>query len=379
MHNTKKGLFCLLLLLFLLLASCGRGTESHQSTPQTDVSSSESSTAGSVFESDQSLPSMPEIEGLALSDTVMELGENKLTLADFNYIAAAAKEDRLYYYKFLFFDFYDGDGSDFSYKELLEYVSNGKTVAEMILDDVVSIAKNMLSCENLMQSLKVFLPDSTLQRIDDHMSDLVSSMGGEDAFEKEMTRLGTSKESVVRYQKYFETVDFLKEFLYGENGIEPPAESDVLAAFEATCVRLCGGSFPDSNEGSEKADQLLSKLKSNPASSFPLQGSDGFSEIKSQVFRFSDLPDDVADKAKETKTDGFFAVRVETVGCFVMKKENFAPNDIEDFRGETEALAKDNLLTKKLSDLVNSTVISSVLAESYDISAIPSPNDRFYN
>lgn len=374
----KKRMLCLFLFLFVFLTACG-GPAQQQSDGSDAASSVSETSRGQVYDSDSSAPSMPAIPGLELSDTVLILGDSELSLAEFNYIAAATKEDRLYYYKFLFFDFYEGTGADFSYDALLSYEADGKTVAEMIFEDVLTTAQNILACENLCDSLGVSVSEEAIEAINSRVSELELSVGGAEALESELLRLGSTKEALVRYEHYFALVDALKEHLYGKNGIEPMTEEDVLQVFESTCVRLCGGSFREGEDSEKKAEDLLKKLKSGELTEFPAEGLEDFVSMGSELFRFEQLPDSVARAAREEQPNGFFAAEVEGVGFYVLKKQNFEAGDLDSLRSEIEALTRDELLVKKLTTSVAEIQASAVLLENYDISVVPSLNDKYYD
>ena len=139
-------------------------------------------------------------------------------------------------YKALFLYSYANstDSPDFWNTEVADGIT-AETLFTNIIDE--NIKKN-LACMYLFDKYSLALPSSTVSAIDADMEQLIEDIGGAKAFEEEADALGINKKTLKEIYLIEEKIEYLRNHLYGTNGVEKITDAQKKAYMEDNYVRI---------------------------------------------------------------------------------------------------------------------------------------------
>ena len=118
-------------------------------------------------------------------------------------------------------------------------VADGITAETLFTNIIDENIKKNLVCMYLFDKYSLKLPSSTESDIDADMEQLISDIGGSEVFEEELTALGINKKTLREIYIIEEKIEYLRNYLYGTNGVEKVTDEQKQAYMEDNyvCIR----------------------------------------------------------------------------------------------------------------------------------------------
>ncbi len=134
------------------------------------------------------------------------------------------------YYTALFKNYYGVDlDAQTSYWD--NEITEGKKLADSVLNDINEYCKMILICNYLCDKHDIQLTEDASKEVEDNLQLLQDKNGGEDMFVVELAKLGCNKDTVKKFLTDTAKMDLLRDYLYGENGTQKVPAADIEKEF----------------------------------------------------------------------------------------------------------------------------------------------------
>lgn len=238
---------------------------------------------------------------LSGGDTVMRYGSLSLNESDYLYIASVVKDSMVYYYQYYL---YNATGTVYGESDILamQMDENGKTISDYVSDAIVETAKRVLIIEKLCADAGITITDqSSLDEINSYVDELEYAYGGQDLFEIELAKMGFTRSSVERYERFNKLISLYSDYRYGDSGTAKIPSSTVNEKFLSTYFKFegCIFSFKTEDDEGNSTDYLFDYTDDEIKTYFD----ENYAKVKHILYRTVDssgkaLSDEEVAKAK---------------------------------------------------------------------------------
>lgn len=168
----------------------------------------------------------------------LQYKDKSLDEADYAYLLSFIKG----YYEAYYNSMASYYGSTISLADLMDKeMADGSTFADQLTTAVNETAMMMVVAERLCDEFGLELKDDeTISSINQALQDLEDDYGGEDALNIELAKLGLKRSSIERYERYNELLALLKDYRFGENGVDKISDEDIKKEYLNSYVKAEG-------------------------------------------------------------------------------------------------------------------------------------------
>lgn len=162
-----------------------------------------------------------------------------------------------------------------SYEDFEALNVNGVSGKDMAIDRAYDLILQRYTAERLFYAAGNKLTDEQENAVNSYITDLITSMGGQANFEKELKTLGVSQSEFKDFQRANVIYSVYANMIYGEAGTQPVTEADIKAYFDenyvcakhillSTVDQTTQEPLPEDKkaEARKKAEEALAKARS---------------------------------------------------------------------------------------------------------------------
>lgn len=121
--------------------------------------------------------------------------------------------------------------------------AEGEKLADSVCNDINAYCKMILICNYLCEKYDIKLTEELANEIEENMQLLQDKNGGDDMFVVELAKLGCDKNTVKRFLTDSAKIELLRDYLYGESGIQKVPAADIEAEFFKNYKKVDSMSF----------------------------------------------------------------------------------------------------------------------------------------